>query len=177
MPLKVLGGSFAVAIDVTYNSGGGSVIYDPVNTGLSTTDRIGWVLEKMEDFTVASTAQFDTTADNGYYGLCLSNQINLTGGLSTVLSVPQVKWTGYIQRFDFGTAATGAFYQRPVLFDYTSMPDGGILMVPQPLYAFVFASGITGGTFTFKARAWFHAVQLTDADYFNLLQSNQLLTA
>lgn len=179
MAYKKIGGVFPVTCSTTCGAGGGgSPVYEQVNTGLSITDRVGWLLKRVEDFSASSAATgvFDTANDKATYGLILSNGLGVVS-LGGVLNVPQAKWVGNVTRKDVGAAASGQFSTYPQIFDYSmGGEDDGILMVPQPLYSFCLGEGLTAN-FTSLFRAWFQAVQLTDADYFNMLQANQMIIA
>lgn len=177
MSYKKIGGLFPVVCS-TASQSGGAINFESVNTGLSVTDRVGWLLKFVEDFSPAglTSTLFADAGDNVSYGLALSNSINPTSP-GTALILPQMKWVATLRRADFGTAASGFEQNLPVIYNYDTAEDAGIIMVPQPLYSFCGASTSITGAFTSLFRAWFQAVQLSDADYFNMLQANQLLVA
>lgn len=177
MAYKKIGGLFPVVCTTACGSGG-TAAFEAVNTGLSVTDRVGWLLKFVEDFSMsnATAATFDNNADDVSYGLSLSNTLTPTSP-GTAIILPQTKWMATISRIDIGTAASGGFDLSPRIFNYDTSEDSGIIMVPQPLYSFCGCSTNLNGTFTSLFRAWFQAVQLTDQDYFNMLQANQLLVA
>jgi len=177
MALKTIGGSFPVSCQVAAASAS-TDYFEQVNNGLSVTDRIGWLLQMVEDFTDPAAAALNAEGDGIVYGLCLTNAVKFANvGITGLMDAPQYKWFSQLTRHDFGTAATGEISRFPRVFDFRNLSDGGILMVPQPLYAFASNNGGVSASITIRFRAWFQAVQLSDADYFNMLQANQILTA
>lgn len=175
MAYKKIGGLFPVLCQ-TLTGATGNTTFDVVNTGLSTTDRVGWLLKYVEDYSLltGNGASFGANGDVVAYGLSLTNSMG-TVTFQEMLTYPQTKWMGVIIRHDIGTAASGQYDSGPVLYNYDTSEDAGILMVPQPLFAFAGCSSVLNGAFASTFRCWFQAVQLSDQDYFNMLQANQML--
>lgn len=176
MALKLIGGSFPVSMQIVI-SGASQDKFEAVNNGLSTTDRIGWLLQRVEDYTDPTPA----AVPSGFqiaYGITLTNSVLFQNvSIQGILNTPQYKWVQTFSRRDIGTAATSERPRLPKVYSFNDLPDGGLLMVPQPLYVFGSSDSGLAATVTVMLRAYFQAVQLTDADYFQLLQANQLLTA
>lgn len=176
MALKLIGSTFPVSMQTSVSPN--STNYDIVNTGLSITDRVGWLLQRIEDFTRPESTRFNGDGDGIIYGLSVQNLLLIhTSTLEIVLNNPAYKWVQTMYRYDYGTAASANISLSPKTYDFTALPDGGLLMVPQPLYMFASANPGVALAVNVNFRAYFQAVQLADSDYFNILQSNQILLA
>lgn len=67
-------------------------------------------------------------------------------------------------------ATTPDVFKVPATIDFSSMPEGGLLVPPNPLFAAIQSSGFTAvGLTRFVLYCTFR--QLTDAEYLELLQS------
>lgn len=175
MALKLIGGSFPVSFQITVPAASSGITYEAVNTGLSVTDRIGWLLQKVEVFGPTSNALISSSNVGVQFGISVSNTMTFAT-LTDAMVLPQIKFACQFRRYDLGTAASGIVEYIPKVYDYTNLSDGGQLIVPQPLYGWVQPMTVSSAT-PFLWRAWFQACQLTDADYFNMLQANQMLVA
>lgn len=176
MALKLIGGTFPVSMQIAVATAS-TDYFETVNNGLSVTDRVGWLLQRIEDYTEPTPAALNADGDGVIYGLTLTNSVKYQDvGITGILNAPQYKWVQTIYGRYFGTAASGEMSRAPRVYSFDSLLDGGLLMVPQPLYVFGSANGGMSASVTVMFRCWFQAVQLTDADYFNLLQANQILT-
>ena len=71
---------------------------------------------------------------------------------------------------DYGTAGNNILHKQPVVDDFTTLPGGGMLIAPKPLYLFAKGSNLSNPSSP-QMRMFFTIVKLSDADYFELLES------
>jgi len=147
-----------------------TLTFEQLQTGLSVADRIGWIIQRIETtLGVATPGYFNGTTDTLNWGLAQNSS------LSTVtLDNPNIKYLRKLCRTDFGTAASASIDNITYVDDYTGLAGGGILVVPQPLYGFVQGGGLSAAA-SINMKIWVKAINLTDADYFNLVQNTQLI--
>lgn len=148
----------------------GTLVYEKLETGISVYDKVGWVLSRVEYRLPANVrAMFNGTGDYMIFGLSMSNQ-----NASIADDDPAIITKRMIQRTDFGTAATGSIESNHWIDDYSTLPGGGILILPNPLYGYVQGSGLSSTAAIF-CRGFVKAIPMSDQDYFNLVQARQLL--
>lgn len=151
-------------------SAANTLTFEKLETGLSVYDKIGWVIQRVE-WRLASAVPglFNASADSLTMALTITNSLTtLADDNPAVLMLK--KW----MRVDYGTAASGELIHLTWVDDYTGLSGGGILTLPNPLYCGLFGTSLTGPA-TAYARVFFQAVELSDTDYFNLVQARQLL--
>jgi hypothetical protein len=153
-------------------SAANTLTYDKVETGMSIYDKVGWVISRIEyQFTPAAMALFNGTGDYAIVGLSSTNSI-LAAGINA--QNPALYTFRTFQRLDLGVAATGMLTSGFFVDDYSTMPGGGLFVLPAPLYGYIIGSGLTGAI-TIPMIVYASPMTLTDTDYFNLVQSRQLL--
>ncbi len=158
------------AIFQLVESAGSTLTFDKLETGLSVYDKIGWVISRVETRLSAGTmALFNGTGDNLTVALVSTNSLT-----SLSDSNPAVYSLRNFVRIDFGTAASASITSGSFVDDYTGLPGGGLLVLPNPLYGGIVGSGLSGAA-SLNMTVFFQAVNLSDQDYFNLVQARQLL--
>lgn len=168
---KNLSGNYcSQAVLTTTESSAGTLTFQKIETGLSVYDKIGWVINKIKWFLGTSTLQqFNGTNDLLTMALTMSNQ--LTALAQNNPAIVAAKW---LQRTDLGTAASGDFHQLDIEDDFSTLPGGGLLILPNPIYLAVIGTSLAAAV-TVTARLFYQAIELTDADFTNLVQARQLL--
>ena len=146
--------------------------YDKLETGMSVYDKVGWIIARIEYRITATTwALFNGTGDNLTVALTSTNTLT-AATLSD--SNPAVYALRNFARIDIGTAASGLLQSGTYTDDYSTLPGGGLMVLPSPLYAGIVGSGLTGAA-SMNVLIYFTPMDLSDQDYFNLVQARQLL--
>lgn len=150
-----------------------TVTFEQLHTGISIHEKVAWRIIRVEyDITKATLVLMTATADVVMMALTRSNAItDLTDWADPAI----LDNCSYV-RLDTGTAANAQFLASPeVVRDYSSMPGGGILVPPNPLYGAVDSSGLAdAGTVNFKI--WYDLVSLSPAEYWELVEMMQVLS-
>jgi hypothetical protein len=158
------------AVLTVTESAGNTLTWEKLETGLSVYDKIGWVISKIKWTPYpASYAQFNSSGDTLSMNLTMSNNI-------TTLSIsdPAIYAQKILLRTDLGTAASGAIRAIDFEDDFSTLPGGGLMVLPNPLYLGVQGTGLAAAC-TVSAQIFFQAIQLSDQDYFNMFQARQIL--
>lgn len=161
--------SSQAVFDVT-ETAANTLTFERLETGLSVYDKIGWVLQRVE-YRIASTvpALFNSAADSLIMALTMTNSLtSLSDANPAIITIKR------LLRVDYGTAASGELIAQDYIQDFTGLSGGGILTLPNPLYFGLAGSGLSGAA-SVVCRIYFKAIELTDTDYFNLVQARQLL--
>lgn len=147
-----------------------TLTFEKLETGLSVYDKIGWVIQRAEwELGVASLAYFNGTGDHITFALTITNSLT---GLSD--ENPAIIAIDRIVRTDLGTAASGLLRPTKIVRDFSTLSGGGILTLPNPIYCGLQGNGLTNAA-SVVCRLYFKAIELSDTDYFNLVQARQLL--
>lgn len=151
-------------------SGANTLTFEKLETGLSVYDKVGWIIARIEwSLSSATLALFNGTTDVLNVALTMSNNLSSLS-VDDPANIIMRRW----QRTDLGTAASG--WIKPLLHvdDFSTLPGGGLLTLPSPLYGAILGQGLSGAAECF-IRLFFQAVELSESDYFNLIQARQLL--
>ena len=155
--------------DVT-ESAANTLTFEKLTTGLSVYDQIGWVICRVKyALGVSAQALFNATGDTLSAALTMTNSLSGLGDAD-----PQIYDYIRIQRTDFGTAANAIMTDLEYIHDFSGLPGGGLLVLPEPLYLGVAGLSLSGAA-QVVAKIYFKAIELTQQDYFNLVQARQLL--
>lgn len=162
----------ATAVFSLAESGANTLTYEGIQTGLSIYDHIGWVIGRVE-WRLGPTTMALFNASGDYLTAALTMSNNLTALVDTD---PQVICIRRWDRLDFGTAASGSITPNLLADDYTGLPGGGLLVLPNPIWGAIVGNGLTGAAGC-TIKIFFRPIPLKDADYFNLVQARQLLVS
>lgn len=145
-----------------------TITFQEINIGLNLFDKVGLILHKIAYAPVhGSLNQLVAAADELNMALCTDDQ--LTG-----LAFDQVEVIDnfMLQPKDIGTVAELLVYEKPFFHDFSTMPGGGIIVAPKPLYLGMNTTGFTSAG-QGKIRLYFTIRKLADADYLELLQTRR----
>lgn len=160
------------AIVTVTESAANTLTFKKLETGISLTEKVAWILSRVEYVpTTPSNAVFNGDGDSLYWGLALSSSFT-TVGLTENTIIDYNQWT----RLDFGTAATSNLLTRPVVKDFSSLPGGGILVPPNPLYLFAQGTGLASAA-TVIARMHYSLLPLSVDQYWELVEARRVLSS
>lgn len=160
------------AVFVVTETAANTLTYEKLETGLSIYDHIGWVIQRAEMIPAnGDYALFNTAGDGLVVSLLMSNALTAAQLLP---ENPALYMQWGLVRVDWGTAAAADIVETCYVKDYTGLEGGGMLVLPNPLYVGVYGVGLSGAA-TVTLKLWYKAIELSDQDYFNLVQSRQLL--
>lgn len=151
-------------------SAANTLTFQKLETGISIGARQAWIIHRLEYF-FDSLSTLNGTTDVLQMGISQSN--SWTAVSAAEPSILDICW---FERLDFGTAATGLISFKPLIKDFGALPGGGLLIVPNPLYAFAKGTGCAALTSS-KVRVYYTQIDVKDAEFYELWQSRVLLTA
>lgn len=143
--------------------------YASLNTGLSITDKVGLLINKIEYyFDVLATViapGFDCT-----FGLTATNTI---ATVQDYADPAKIDWA----RFSSTAVATpandrGYILHQPITHDFSKMPGGGVIVAPSSL----FLCAHNGGTSNYlSCRLYFTILDLSAEDYWQLVEARRII--
>jgi len=157
-------------------SAANTLTFKKLETGMSIMDKVAWVISRVEYYiNHLEAAYFNTDTDSLFMALTVSNTINtLISG--RIEYDPAVLHGIAIQRLDIGAAASGFLEVRPLVFDFSTLPGGGLIAPPNPLYLAVQGVGLATAE-TVWARLYYTNLELTTDQYWELIESRRIISA
>lgn len=150
-----------------------TLTFQKLETGLEMMSSKAWVIHRIDWYTgVLNIATFNASGDRLDFGISQAEFSVLPA-----VSSQNVVDIQTVSRQDIGTAASGEFVFDPhVIRDFSNLPGGGLLVIPNPLYGFVQGTGLAAAM-TVRAKLYYTTVELKDAQFYELWQSKVLLTS
>lgn len=135
-------------------------------------DKMGLIIQRVEYDLTNFTGAFAATGDALVFGLAVNATIVDVDDPSDPLLVDSAR----IRRSDFGAAASGIALHFPIVKDFTNLQGGGLLVAPNPLYAFI--KGISAGAAgTLAIRLFYTYLELATEDYWQLVESRRIISS
>lgn len=89
---------------------------------------------------------------------------------------PIIVDTARIIRLDYGAAASGALYNMPFIKDFSSLPGGGLLVAPAPLYAMIQSVGAAAALAVW-IKLFYTSISLSADEYWELVESRRIISS
>lgn len=160
-----------VAAVLVIESAAGTATYNKFAFPFSIMDKMALIISRIE-YHLADLAALNSSGDYCVVALTVSNTVVDIGAQNDPLIVDNMTY----HRVDYGTAATGQVYTKPVIKDFANLPGGGILVAPAPLYAGIQSNGAGSAT-----RAWlklyYTYTELAADEYWQLVESRRIISS
>lgn len=155
-------------VSVTQSSAN-TLTFEEVDVGLNLFDRVGLLISRMEYY---NNEEGELAANGDYIRMALtaSNQITTISAQERAVIAMMEK-----QVIDHGTPASATLVHEPWVQDWSSLPGGGLLVAPKPLYVACSSAGLSAASRT-DLRMFFTIIKLRDADYFELVESRRFFS-
>lgn len=160
------------AIISVVESAANTLTFKKLETGISLNEKVAWILNRVE-YVVAlvQAAEFNADGDSLYYGLSVSNSFSSPGITeNTIIDYNAVT------RVDLGAAAVGMFIDRVKVKDFSSLPGGGILVPPTPLYLYAKGDSLVSAN-QVTARLHYTLKTLKVDEYWELVEARRVLSS
>lgn len=147
-------------------SAANTISFGEFDVGLNIFDKVALLISRIEyELSTAAIEEMTTAGDDIQAALVNSNSL-------TTLASDQVEVIDRvaIHRVDLGTAGTGVIRRDVYEHDFSTLPGGGILIPPRPLFFAGNSNGLASAA-TFRFRVYFIIHRLTDAQYLELLET------
>lgn len=145
-----------------------TLTFSEIEVGLNIFDKVGLKIARLEyEPTMGVLAEMTTAGD--YLILALTNSDNIP---SLDPHLEQVIDRVMLGRVDFGTAGSAALQTTPLTHDFSTLPGGGLLIPPKPLFMAAYSVGLASPA-TVRFRVYFTIQRLADAEYLELLETRR----
>lgn len=161
-----------LAIITVTESAINTLTFKKLETGISVNQKVAWIISRIEYFiSSVLAANFNGDGDNLSFGLSASSTF-----AAAIIEENSILDFNNIQRADFGATATSLQIRQPFLKDFASLPGGGIIIPPAPLFAFAKGSGLVSAC-SVAARIQYVELELAESDFWQLVQARRPLTS
>ena len=151
-------------------SAANTLTFKELETGVSLFEKRAWIIHRIEYFIDnAAWAELLGAADSLMLGLVLSNKITSLD-LSDAAVIDLVK----INIGTAGTPASGFIGQSPRTRDFSTLPGGGHIVPPRPLYGAINAGGFSAAA-TSSIRFLYTAIEMKTEEYWELVEAYRLV--
>lgn len=149
-----------------------TLTFKKLETGISLTEKVAWIINRVE-YILGSmvAAQFNADADKQLFGLSLSNAFSIPA-----LDEISIIDFNFVQRRDFGAAANAIWTEGPYVKDFSSLPGGGIIVPPSPLYLYSVGTSLVGAS-NVVARIHYTLRTLAVDEYWELVEARRVLSS
>lgn len=147
-----------------------TLTFKKLDAQISINEKIAWLINRLEIFVDISAGQLNATGDAISVALTRSNLVtNLLD-----MTEGSILWNAFMQRQDFGAAATMILLQEPFTWDFSTFPGGGLITPPTPLYGAVKGTGCVAANLV-QIRLWYQTLELTPEQYWQLVESVRII--
>ncbi len=157
------------AVSVTEASAG-TAAYTKFAFPFSIMDKMALVLNRIEY--VFGLSQLNSGGDYCIMGLTVSNTVPNLLALNDPLIVDQSR----VDRYDMGTAAASVLRDSPVIRDMSTLPGGGLLVAPSPLYGVIISAGASG-VMSGYIRMYYTYIELATDEYWQLVEARRIISS
>lgn len=144
--------------------------YKSFNFPFSAIDKVAILIGRIE-YTFRGMHQLNSANDAARGGLCCASSVASVDDLTDPLILDSMR----AQRLDFGTAANSNIFWQPFVKDFSTLPGGGLLVAPTPLYAFMGSSN-AADVMQLDMRFFFNYVSLATEDYWELVETRRIIS-
>lgn len=152
-------------------SAANTLTFAELNTGVSVHEKIAWVINRIDWFLTQATTLLIVAAGDGFsIALTSNNQVSDIEDLSD----PSV--IALIQHLEVasGTPAVLIKHDQPYIKEYSSLPGGGLIITPKPLY--IAAQGISlASAGVYKCRIYYTVKELAADEFWELVQASRIV--
>jgi hypothetical protein len=159
-----------MAVATVTESAANTLTFKKIETGISFDRQVAWVINRLE-FTLGSilAANFNGDGDGLEYGLSIANSWSTV----TLSELSIIDYNSY-QRADYGAAASAIFHRQPFQKDFSSLPGGGMIIAPSPLYFWSKGTGLVSATNN-SCRIYYTILELDGAAALELFQARRAI--
>ena len=134
-------------------------------------DKMGILISRVEYELANLSSVLAASADQIIAGLVAGTAPDMTNPAD-----PLVIDTYKTTRLDFGAAASGVVVQQPFIKDFSTLPGGGILVAPNPLYVAIL--GVSAGAAgRVKVRLFYTYFEMSTDEYWQLVESRRIISS
>lgn len=176
MAAKIKTDEFANTASITVTeTGNNTLTYVQLQTGIGLNEKVAWIINRIEYY-ISSYFSDLFNADNDELHLGVS-QANVLASQNTLAAYrdPALIDKIAIHRCDLGVAASGFYRELPIIKDFSSLPGGGLIMAPVPLFGFAQGVGLASASSS-VIKLFYTQIELAVDQYWQLVEARRGLS-
>lgn len=163
--------SNSAVITVT-ESAANTLTFKKLDTGIPLFEKVAWIIQRIEYFiNDLAAGQFNASGDYMTLALTATSSVAFLA-----LEDPAVIDLLQIRRSDFGAAANAYLEKMPWVKDFTSLPGGGLIVAPNPLYLAAKGNGLVAASSSL-AKIFYTNYPLAVDEYWELVESRRIIVS
>ncbi len=135
-------------------------------------DKMALIINRIEYVVGNLSAGFNSTADLVNVVLATASALTAIDNQADPMIVDAIRYS----RLDYGAAASGMLITQPLQKDFSSLPGGGMLVAPNPLYAIIEGNGCASAMFCW-VKLFYTYVELNTDEYWQLVESRRVISS
>lgn len=151
-------------------SAANTLTFEKFDFPVSVMDKVGLLISRIEYFFMV-LAELNSSGDYAVGAITVSRN---TPSLIDIED-PTLIDSARVMRFDLGAAASGFFYDEPIIRDLSTLPGGGLLVAPNPLYVAMNSVG-AANPMALSVRMYYTLKELKPDEYWQLVESRRIVT-
>ncbi len=160
-----------VAAIQPYETAAGTLAVAKFAFPFSIQDKMALVINRIEYWPLV-LANLNSVSDYVTFGLIAAPSIvDFTNQQDPVLID-----SSRVARYDYGAAASGELFTMPIIKDLSTLPSGGLLVAPSPLYGAVQSNG-AAGVMGCWIKFFYSYMELATDEYWELVESRRIIGA
>jgi len=159
------------AIVSVSESAANTLTFKKLETGISITEKVAWIISRIEYLIYLSSTVFNAGADYLDYGLSVSSAFT-----SPTFQEEAILDFNSMYRIDIGTAASGFFSELPLVKNFADLPGGGVIVPPAPLYLYARGVGLASAT-TVVARLFYVTKTMSTDEVWELVEARRVISS
>lgn len=165
-----------VATITVIESAANTLTFKKLETGISLQEKVAWLISRIEYYLSNTFASlFGAASDIAHMGLSVTNLATTYASYASFTD-PALLDKQTVELANFAAAGTGIFITKPMIKDLSTLPGGGILVPPAPLYGWAQGEGI-GAAISLVIKLYYTQIPLTVDDYWQLVEARRFLSS
>lgn len=160
------------AVITCTESAANTLTFKKLETGISLFEKLAWIIHRI-DYYISNrlAAEFNGDGDSLAFALTTTDQLTSLA-LSNAAVLDWMEW----MRADYGTAAAMVPAVSPITKDFASLPGGGLIVPPNPLYLGVKGTGLVAAD-TVTVKFYYTNRALSPDEYWELVESRRIISS
>jgi len=156
-------------------SAANTLTFAKLETGVALFEKMAWIIHRLEILYSTDIASvFNANADFTLVALCATNQITSIAGGATITN-PAILYGRKFSRVDFGTAASGFVREEPFVVDFSTLPGGGLIVPPNPIYGAIQGNSEAAAALVYL-RLYYTQYALAESEYWELVEARRIIS-
>lgn len=151
-------------------SGANALTFSEIQTGLAMFEKVAWIIHRIVWYIPAATVQ-EIVANTDFMQLGFTGNNKMSDlSIDDAAVYDLIELVGMVS----GAPAVGFIVKSPAVSDFSTLPAGGLIIPPRPLYVAANTAGFVAAGVV-QARIYFTYKQLKADEYWELVEASRII--